>query len=986
MKHKLHLCLITGLLLSRGASFAQGVEATPAPTDANGSRVAGEVETERIIVTGSNIPTANEVGPNPILNITRDIIEKSGERTAAELLRSQPVANANGVPTSNNGNGQNGPPGASSISLRGFDASATLVLLDGRRLAPYPVGTGSLGTQSFIDLNSIPSAAVENIEILKDGASTTYGADAVAGVVNIKLRHDFKGAEISIGYGNTMFGGDDDAAEFTASAIFGIASPNGSSHLSGVLNYFKQEAIFYHDRAYTRSPRFLDGSIETVSGNASPGNFQVSRAAAEAAAGRPITEVAASRNTFFAAPPDLTNGTVPASDYRYGRSNSISLFDFSPFPSVQPESERYGGFLNADHKFFGDQLVAYGDVFYQHVFTRYELAPTPTGFFQQPNHTSIAIPPHAPGPTLGGPSYADTGLTMGAYNPFNPFQQILSGLSRFRLAEFGNRISIDETDATAFTIGLKGDRLFNGTWGYDAAFRYSQIETDSDLKAASRSLFNRVLNASDPIFDLASPQYIGSTVPYNPFGDFRRPIASNQASIDFATIHAKNSHASKVATVDLTTYTTALFNLPAGGVGFALGGQFRRESIRQEFDPYFLAGDVTGYGAATFTHAGRKSFGIYSELNVPLFGSPNAIPGFHALEVVGSARFEQYLNNDTNILVPKVGLRWQPFDDTLTLRATWGKGFREPSLFELFNSPAEFFRRTDDPLTGDTNNETPFLLRSNPKLQPEDSRNFTVGLVCSPKFIPGLTLTADYYDIERKDVVGAPDPNEILLREASGTLLPGEAVERDADGTLLRVIGQFYNRANERARGFDFGLQYQITTPLGTFTSLTQASFLESFIFTDVTSGEQFEARSGVAFVFGDAWLKWKGKSRLEWSWKGFDVVTTVTYLDGYHENPPPDFVAEHWVKQTWTFDLQSSYTFAKSAVGEHTESAASKLNAQSTSPWKRLLSDTTITIGCNNIFDRDPPRAYGINQAGYPDYLYNSVGRFVYFKLTKSF
>ncbi len=110
-------------------------------------------------------------------------------------------------------------------------------------------------------------------------------------------------------------------------------------------------------------------------------------------------------------------------------------------------------------------------------------------------------------------------------------------------------------------------------------------------------------------------------------------------------------------------------------------------------------------------------------------------PGFHALEVVGSARYEQYLDNDTNILVPKVGLRWQPLDDSLTLRATWGKGFREPSLFELHNSPSEFFRDTYDPLTDTENPETPFLLRSNPALQPEDSNNFTAGLVYSPKFV-----------------------------------------------------------------------------------------------------------------------------------------------------------------------------------------------------------------------------------------------------------
>ena len=150
-------------------------------------------EAERVIVTGSNIPTAEEVGPNPVLNINRDLINKSGERSAEALIKNLPVANANGVPLSNNNTGFT--PGASSISLRGFDPSATLVLIDGRRAAPFPVGQG--GTFSFIDLNSIPRAAIESIEVLKDGASSTYGADAVAGVVNIKLYKEYRGAEAS---------------------------------------------------------------------------------------------------------------------------------------------------------------------------------------------------------------------------------------------------------------------------------------------------------------------------------------------------------------------------------------------------------------------------------------------------------------------------------------------------------------------------------------------------------------------------------------------------------------------------------------------------------------------------------------------------------------------------------------------------------------------------------------------------------------------
>ncbi|MBA3651838.1 MAG: TonB-dependent receptor plug domain-containing protein [Chthoniobacterales bacterium] len=173
----------------------EGQSPTPSPqklapsTAVSADQSGTEAETERIIVTGSNIPTAEEVGPNPVQTIDRAFIEKSGERTAEQRLRNLPVAGPQGVPSFN---GQNFfAPGASSISLRGFDPSDTLVLIDGRRVATYPQGAGGAGTQSFVDLNSIPKAAIESIEILKDSASTTYGADAVAGVVNIKLRHDY---------------------------------------------------------------------------------------------------------------------------------------------------------------------------------------------------------------------------------------------------------------------------------------------------------------------------------------------------------------------------------------------------------------------------------------------------------------------------------------------------------------------------------------------------------------------------------------------------------------------------------------------------------------------------------------------------------------------------------------------------------------------------------------------------------------------------
>src|SRR5947208_9303121 len=167
-------------VVAASSGLAQDPAASPPTTQPTGATA----EAERIIVTGSNIPTAQEVGPNPVLNINRDLINKSGERTAEELIKNLPVANGGGVPISNNATGFT--PGASAISLRGLGPEATLVLIDGRRIAPYPIGNG--GTSSFFDLRSIPEAAIESIEILKDGASTTYGADAIAGVVNIKMR------------------------------------------------------------------------------------------------------------------------------------------------------------------------------------------------------------------------------------------------------------------------------------------------------------------------------------------------------------------------------------------------------------------------------------------------------------------------------------------------------------------------------------------------------------------------------------------------------------------------------------------------------------------------------------------------------------------------------------------------------------------------------------------------------------------------------
>src|SRR5437867_92829 len=191
LRMTLGACVVIPLTIASSA-FAQNLQ--PLSTDIGAAPTPPAAEVQRIIVTGSNIPTAEEVGPNPVDIYNRDNINKSGEFTTEQFLLSLPIANANIIPTSNNENGSNTAVGAATIALRGFDARATLILLDGRRVAVYPTGNNpGLVNVMFVDLNSIPQAAIESIEILKDGASTTYGADAVAGAVTLKMRQNYEG-------------------------------------------------------------------------------------------------------------------------------------------------------------------------------------------------------------------------------------------------------------------------------------------------------------------------------------------------------------------------------------------------------------------------------------------------------------------------------------------------------------------------------------------------------------------------------------------------------------------------------------------------------------------------------------------------------------------------------------------------------------------------------------------------------------------------
>jgi hypothetical protein len=424
------------------------------------------------------------------------------------------------------------------------------------------------------------------------------------------------------------------------------------------------------------------------------------------------------------------------------------------------------------------------------------------------------------------------------------------------------------------------------------------------------------------------------------------------------------------------------------------------------------------------------------------------IPGAYSLEFNASGRYEDFRNNDTNVVVPRIGIRWQPFNEELTIRATWGEGFIEPSLASLYGAPlfilavsnttgvtpAQFASHGLNPaIPGGVEPETTQEVDANRNLQPEDSRNFSAGFVYTPKWIHNwnasstLTLSVDFWDVERSGVVTVPSAQSLVsqfFKTPLGGLPPGTSVNIDpTTNTASFVQSGFENSGRQRARGIDFSLQYQYQTAnWGTFTWSNDWTYLDSFLFqlngaakthevSGRTNNDPFEGAFFGQVTIGDGFLKWKGISRLTWDWNNWDLSIAGRYNDGFREqrtNLAGDghLVVEHWIKQRFFFDGQLSYNlvftqpveqhpvagYSKDG-GKEVKSGKDKEVVEQTAAampcWKTLLNNTTYTIGCNNILGEDPPKAFGTfngNSNNYPGGLYDNLGRFWYVELVKRF
>ncbi|MBI2515797.1 MAG: TonB-dependent receptor [Opitutae bacterium] len=942
------------------------------------------VKLEKFTVTGSNIPStenAYEARTFPVQTIDRRLIEQSGLFNTTELLQKISLSNGGSVPFTNNATGFT--PGGTSLSLRGFGPDYTLVLVNGRRMATYPIGSG--GTSAFVDINSIPLQAIERVEILKDGASAVYGADAVAGVVNIIMRRDYNGAVASLTYGNTT---DKDSSETTANLVYGVTGEKGSITVG--FNFQNRQAIFNRDRSYSALPPFL-------STNASPPNFQVSRAAVEQALGlAPGSAISingaanTTTNVFFATtgradPATLAplpgnqnannNGLLPASSYYFSTGRS-SFFNYNEFSGSFPEATRSGVFVSWERK-LAENVTAYGDAFFSQVHQIDELAPFATGNFVTPGVTTIVIPSRTPNPILTPAEIAAGGVrtaAAGAFNPFNPFNQDISGSSRIRLAEFGNRIYHNRNTAVAFTGGLRFENIAD-KFNLDTSVRHSTITNNLNARLISTSRFLRALNAADSIFNPASSNYIGTTQPYNPFGYFRNEIASNRIPVAFATHYQRDENQSSLWDAGATLNTGSLFAIPGGDVGFAIGGEIYREATQQSPDSALQSGDILGSSPSSPIQRQRKIGAVFSEVEIPLISEKNSKDFAHRLSLNFAGRYEKFFTSKRTAFVPKVGIRWEPRQDgTLVLRGSYGKGFKEPSLFQLYSPPVAALTPITDPVTGVFEPEQSITTAGNSRLEAEDSKSYNIGLVWSPKgALDGFTFSTDFWRIESTGQV-ATNSQDVIDRAAGvapGGLLPGESVVRDFAGNLVQINGVFRNLGQTIADGADFSASYLWTTnDWGRFEAGVTATWLHSYRNASTSGAGLVELvdQPVPGSPSDDAYLKWKSQTYLGWAWKGLSSRLTGTYTHGFQDldldsNP-------RRVQATTVWDLQVSY----------------KLFPSKSADDRNWWSDLKLTAGCNNLFDKDPPQAFGEggNSNGYPGFIYTDVGRFVYVGIEK--
>jgi len=793
------------------------------------TRVIEQMIVRERMLTGSHMRQASYLGSAAVDIISAPEIEATSAQSLGDLLRVMPAVIGNQTSTAVS----NGGDGTATVTLRGLPASNTLVLINGRRSANH-----GLAGEAF-DLNSLSTAAVERIEILKDGASAIYGSDAIAGVVNIILKRDFTGVQLSTQSGETQRG---DRRTTTTSLLLGEQWQRASLVVSASI--FEQDEVWSRDRAISRS---ADGRAQggaDLRSSATP--------SARISIGEQVLTLRQENGAY------LPGSSV--SDFRPVKD--ADLYDFRRDTTALVPSERNN--FHAMGEFdLHERLSAFIDLGYAHSDSVNALAPTPvfTAFESNP-------------------------LTVSAQNPYNPFGIDIEDV-RKRFVELGPRRQKNETTTTRAAIGLEG--LAFGSMEWNASYNWSRSEAEETLQGLIDGDRLQLALGEESTCSAQT-----GCVPVNLFG---APGAIDRRQLDYlATQTTLEGHARLYGLE--AGVTGPIARTRAGEILIASGISSRKESTASRGsndNPRFALGG-NDFSA---TSGDRRVEEAWGELLLPFFSDGR---GGHRLDLELALRLSHYSDfGDTSNT--KLALRYRPLESVLlrgtlsegfrapSLLDLYESGQQSQAFL---SDPCAVKRNVGVlpgcALPGDAT-RTQFLtvVGGNPELEAEQSDNMTLGMVWTPARITGLMLSADAFRIQQSNVVDASA--QFILDENARSGAFADRVLRDAEGNLQRVVATNINIGERRVTGMDFSMRYRLPPlPLGRVELSLDTAYIHEYL-NQLDPGAQ---REDVVAQFTDAASggmgaipQWKSRLGAQWHRGPWEASYRMQYVSDLREDVP---------------------------------------------------------------------------------------------------
>jgi outer membrane receptor protein involved in Fe transport len=1008
------------VLLSAGTSQAQSqgttttppppAEAAPAPgavpqeppaagTPAPGTRSMEE----QIIVTGSRTRRKDLTTPAPVTVLTREQFQQSGKLTIGEFLQTLPEqGNAPNFQLNNGGINYNTATGSTNVNLRSLGVTRTLVLVNGRRMVPAGVGASPA-----VDLNSIPSASVERIEVLKDGASAIYGSDAIAGVVNIITRKNYRGTEAAVQYG---VAGHGDAQTIDAQVTTGSSGDWGNFVFSA--GYFNQGDSWLRDRTWSSQALTYDYNTGTTTSGGSFRTPQGTISLPADASGNPLPGCTSNAlcmgliNAWRAANPSDPNGWTNQAWIRVpsvADRNSVSAW------KLMTDADTYNFAAENYLTIPSTRVQAYsgGDTHFSLVRGYYEAS------YVQRNTTENAAPmPLNPGDyTVGGGS---TPISVSADSVYNPFGVDLPFAGR-RLVEFGHRTYGQELATFRVVTGVDGTLPESAgplrNWYWNTSINYGRTSGTFTTEGAIRN--SRIADAVGPSMKDANgvahcvktPGDITTAIPgCVPLDLFGGP---NNGSIDPAQIaglgFTGTSRAFDAMFAVNADVTGELFNIGSDRpVSLALGYEFRRQDGSQIADPIAASGDSADFNFQS-TSGYYYSNEAYGELTLPLLSNITAV---HDLEASVAGRFVDYNTFGTNFTY-KFGLRYSPIMD-FTVRGTYSTAFRAPTIGELYlgqqevapvaTDPCNFSASTPQALkdqciatgvpaggSGDQGNQELARIGGNPNLQPETAKIFTAGVVFQPRIIRNFSLTVDYYNTtvdDRVDTIGVPGILAGCYPAASGstaTPVPSYCnnIHRASNGRILFINDTNQNVGQLKTAGVDLAIRYALPSPIGRWGFAFDGTWLAYYDRTQVVGTETVTIKGRGNYDLG-ALPATKFNVGLNWSMAGFTLGGIGHYVSSFKECGAFDSSSGHVLSAGGLCYVDSSSSRDVGAYFAVDFNASYTLTSQ--------VGRTTLLLGLNNAFDKAPQYVYSAALANSDPSVYDYVGRFFYGRVAHTF